>query len=99
MAVGIKTGGRQKGSLNKATREVKALASAYGPEALKELARLSKKATSEAARVAACREILDRAYGKATQSFTGSLDIDVSNLSDAKLEQLEAILTEAAAGE
>lgn len=30
-----------------------------------------KNAEAEAARVAACREILDRAYGKATQHMSG----------------------------
>ena len=40
-ADGNKTGGRQKGTPNKATAEMRAIASAYGPDALKELARLA----------------------------------------------------------
>lgn len=59
--------GRPKGSFNKATADVKALAGKYGPDAIKELARLMREAESEAAQVAACRELLDRAYGKASQ--------------------------------
>ena len=64
MAIGTKTGGRQKGTPNKATVEVRALAQEYGPGALKELHRLSQEAQSEAARVSACNAILERAYGR-----------------------------------
>jgi hypothetical protein len=67
MARGKKTGGRKAGTPNKATADVKELAQAHGPAAITELARLAGAAESEQARVAACREILDRAYGKATQ--------------------------------
>ena len=63
--------GRPKGSKNKATRDIKALAGKYAPDALKELARLAEKAKSEQARVAACKEILDRAYGRPAQAITG----------------------------
>lgn len=67
MALGQKTGGRQKGTPNKATAEVKELARAHAPAAIAELARLSQEAESEQAKVAAIKEILDRAYGKSTQ--------------------------------
>lgn len=67
--------GRKKGSLNKATADVKALAGKYSEAALKELARLSVKAESETARVAAAKEILDRAYGKATQAITANVNM------------------------
>lgn len=60
--------GRPKGATNKATRELKEIAQGYAPAALKELARLSVKAESEQARVAAIKELLDRAYGKAPQA-------------------------------
>lgn len=63
--------GRKKGSRNKVTADVKALAQKYAPAALKELARLSLKAESEQARAAACKEILDRAYGKSVQPVEG----------------------------
>jgi hypothetical protein len=63
MALGKKTGGRAKGSLNRATAEVRALASEYGEAALEELARLANEAESEQARIAACNGILKRAYG------------------------------------
>lgn len=76
MAVGRKTGGRQKGSLNKATADIKALAQAHAPVAIKELARLAVKAESEAARVAAIKELLDRGYGKSKQAIVGGDDDD-----------------------
>lgn len=59
-----KSGGRQKGTPNKATAEIKDLARSFAPEAMAELARLARSATSEQARVAAIKEILDRGYGR-----------------------------------
>jgi hypothetical protein len=70
-------GGRQKGSLNKATREIKELAQPYGPAAIGRLTLLAglvpgqPGAQSEQAQIMACRELLDRAYGKATQILAG----------------------------
>jgi hypothetical protein len=60
--------GRRPGSVNKTTAEIRETAQKHAPDALAELARLATKAASEATRVAAIREILDRAYGKSTQS-------------------------------
>lgn len=74
MAKGRKTGGRKPGSRNKATAEVKELARNYAPEAFASLVQIAKSGSSEAARVAAIREILDRAYGKAPQAITGDGD-------------------------
>lgn len=68
---GQKTGGRKAGTPNRSTAQIKDLAQKYAPDALAELARLAKGAESEAARVAACREILDRAYGRAPQAIVG----------------------------
>jgi hypothetical protein len=64
---GRKTGGRKKGTPNKATAEIKALAQLHAEAAMKELARLATGAESEAARVAAIKELFDRGFGKATQ--------------------------------
>jgi hypothetical protein len=69
--------GRKKGNLNRATREIKSLAQPYGPGAVAVLARLAglidgqPPAESEPARIMACRELLDRAYGKATVLIAG----------------------------
>lgn len=69
-----KYGGRQKGTPNKATADVKALAGKYGPDAIEELWAIAKKSQSDAAKVAAIKELLDRAYGKATQIIGGDND-------------------------
>jgi hypothetical protein len=74
MAAGKKTGGRVKGTLNKATADIKALAMEHAPAAMQELARLATKAESEAARVAAIKELFDRGFGKAKQSIGGDDD-------------------------
>ena len=73
-APGERRGGRAKGTPNKATSEIKDIAQAYGPEAIKQAARLAGlldngegKAESEAARVAALNILLDRGYGKPSQ--------------------------------
>lgn len=71
MALGAKTGGRKKGSVNKATAEVKELARRYTEDAVRELARLMMEAESEQARVSAIKEMLDRGHGKATQIIGG----------------------------
>lgn len=66
-----KTGGRKKGVNNKATQDVKALAQKYAAPAIAELARLATMAESEAARVSAIKELLDRAFGKSPQALIG----------------------------
>jgi len=65
-----KTGGRQKGSANKITADVKEAAAFYTAEAISTLAGIMTD-TGEAApaRVAAAKELLDRAHGKASQSM------------------------------
>lgn len=66
--------GRKAGVPNKATAEIKALAQMHGPEAVERLAHLMVNAESEQAQVAACRELLDRAYGKPSQAIVGADD-------------------------
>jgi hypothetical protein len=61
---GHKTGGRIKGTPNKATVEIKELARRYALTAVRELPRLATKAQSEQPRIAAIKEILDRCYGR-----------------------------------
>jgi len=64
--------GRKTGTPNKLksaeVQEVKALAQLHAPSAIERLAFLAQKAESEAASVAACNSLLDRAYGKAPQA-------------------------------
>ncbi len=59
--------GRPKGSLNKATADVKEAARKHGPAAIDTLALLMRSADSDSSKIAAAKELLDRAYGKATQ--------------------------------
>jgi len=61
--------GRPNGSQNKVTLEVRELALEHGPTALKNLVMLSQKAKSESVKLAAIREILDRAYGRPQQAM------------------------------
>lgn len=76
---GTRIGGRQKGTPNKATQEIKELARGYGPKAVAELARIAgltkgPPSENEQTRVAAIKELLDRGYGKATQPISGDAD-------------------------
>lgn len=75
MAAGRKTGGRQKGVLNKATADVKLAAQVYTAEAVEVLATIMRDSDSDAAKVAAVRELLDRAHGKPRQSVDVDADI------------------------
>jgi hypothetical protein len=64
------------GAFSKVTADVRKLAQPYGAPAVAELARLAgigdgPGAANEATRVAALRELLDRAYGRSTQLIGG----------------------------
>src|SRR4051812_41418541 len=91
-----KTGGRQKGTPNKVTVEIKSLARAHAGAAVTELIRLATKAESEATRVAAIKELLDRGYGRSTQAMQVELGgmVDFQRMSDEELH--EAIAEELA---
>ena len=66
--------GRPKGVPNKATSEIKALAQAYGPDAIAKLWSLAESADGDSAKVSAIKELLDRGYGKSPQA----VDLGVS---------------------
>ena len=73
---GVRIAGRQKGTPNKSTAEIKDLARAFGPQAVAELARIAGltkgiPSENEQTRVAAIKELLDRGYGKSTQPISG----------------------------
>jgi hypothetical protein len=68
---GTRIGGRAKGTPNKATAEIKSLAQKHGPAAIAECLRIMKKSDSDQARIAAAKEIMDRAYGKPAQAIVG----------------------------
>ena len=71
MAKGQKTGGRTAGTPNKTTAEIRDVARRHAGTALAELARIMTNSVSDSARIAAARELLDRAYGKSPQAMTG----------------------------
>ena len=65
-----KTGGRVAGTPNKATADVKAVASTYTTAALETLAEIMQDSNAPpAARVAAANSLLDRAHGKPRQEL------------------------------
>ena len=70
MATRPKTGGRQAGTPNKATADVKAVAATYTTAALATLAEIMQDGTApHSARVAAANALLDRAVGKPRQEL------------------------------
>ena len=70
MATRPKTGGRQPGTPNKATADVKAVAGSYTTAALATLAEIMQdSAAPHSARVAAANALLDRAVGKPRQEL------------------------------
>lgn len=66
--------GRPRGSLNKATADIRAAAQVYTDEALSQLATIMRGSDSDAARVAAIKELLDRGHGKPKQA----IDVDAN---------------------
>lgn len=68
---GERRGGRQKGTANKATASIRDIARQYTDQAVEALVGVLTD-ESASARVAAAREILDRAYGKATTIMAGA---------------------------
>lgn len=73
-APGERRGGRQAGTPNKATAEVKTLARAYGADIIDLLWLLARTAENEGAQIAACKELLERGYGKTTMLIGGDPD-------------------------
>lgn len=74
--------GRKKGSVNKTTAEIRAIAQSYGESALLELAKMGGLVTgkdgkpdgmaiSEQVKKSALDTIIERAYGKSPQAITG----------------------------
>lgn len=80
MAAGYKTGGRKPGTPNKSTAAIKALAQEHAETVIVELARLAIESESDAARVAAIKELLDRGFGKSPQAIVGDDDAPPVNL-------------------
>lgn len=90
--------GRKPGRVSAAKRKLSDMAKTHATAALKALADIAKGGESEAARVSAAIAILDRAYGKPTQSHELSgpgggpiPTVDLTNISNDDLDRLEAL--------
>ena len=70
---GQRFGGRAKGTPNKVTADVRALAQQNTTQAIEELARIALEGESDQARIAAGRELLDHGHGKSTQPIDATL--------------------------
>lgn len=77
---GERRGGRSKGTPNTKKLDIKAVAALHGKQAIERLAHLMTKAKSEQAQVAACKELLDRAYGKPAQAIVGDDEAPVKTV-------------------
>ena len=91
---GARTGaGRPRGSISAARKAelvaeatLKQMAAQYTPEAIRTLAEMFQdEATPAAARVAAIKEILDRAHGKPAQTIIGDEDRPVATVTRVEL--------------
>jgi hypothetical protein len=72
MTQGYKTGGRAKGTPNKATASIREAAQQYTETAIQTLVEvMSDETAPHAARVAAANSLLDRGHGKITVRFEG----------------------------
>lgn len=67
---GERRGGRAKGTLNKSTADIKAVAREMTPQATKRLGDLLKS-ENESVALGAIKEVYDRAYGKSAQPVGG----------------------------
>lgn len=92
--------GRRPGRVSKAKRQLSEMAKEHAEAALGTLAEIhADRQAPHAARVSAATAILDRAYGKPSQSHEHSgpggapiQTMDVTNLSDEQLAALETAL-------
>jgi hypothetical protein len=63
--------GRPKGSVNKISRDIKAVCQKLGPKLIEGLRDLAFNSRSEAIRLAATEQLLSRGYGKPAQAIVG----------------------------
>ena len=92
-----KQGGRQKGTPNKSTAEVKAYCQEFGEDIISMLLNLAHYSIDPRVRIMAGKEILDRGYGRPPQGVELSGPeggpIETVDLSDKELARLAAYLT------
>jgi hypothetical protein len=90
---GERRGGRQKGTPNRVTGELRLIAAEHGPAAITELVSIAldpeTKSKSKATRIAAIRELLDRGFGRPSQALEHSVAVgqfDPTMLTDEQLD-------------
>ena len=98
MALGRKTGGRQKGSLNKATASIKAAIQKHGEALVKALLKLTKS-DDERVRLGAIQAALDRGWGKPTQAVDVGMDMQITHIEHTIVNALPAPEEEVIEGE
>jgi hypothetical protein len=76
------------GGRPKVLGELQELARQHAPEVIAELARLTRKARSETARIAAGRELLDRGFGRARPSV--EVSVPGTDIVHIMLEEIDA---------
>jgi hypothetical protein len=85
-------GGRPKGALNKVSRDVREAAMEYSDEALRTLGRIMRSCkTNPQARVAAAKELLNRAHGMPTAHLEANINL-LERLNDDEQRVLAAAL-------
>ena len=77
MALGRKTGGRQPGTRNKATREIRAAFQKHGDELVRALLALTKS-DDERVRLGAIQAALDRGWGRPAQGVNLGVEVQVA---------------------
>jgi hypothetical protein len=85
------------GGRPRAAREATIEARRFAVEAIHALVRTMRRASNDAVRIAAARELLDRALGKAPQNVDLSVTKQISSMTLDELQQLEAAITGVAA--
>ena len=79
MAKGSKTGGRQRGTPNRATAEIKAAIRLHGDELVTALLALTRS-DDERVRLAAIQAALDRGWGKPVQGVEVGVQVAITKI-------------------
>ncbi len=66
--MGVRFGGRAKGTRNKVTNEISAMCQIYGTESLDKMVRMMRRGETQAVQMHAAEVILAYAYGKPPQA-------------------------------
>lgn len=97
--MGARLGGRQKGTPNKVTAELREIAQPFGPEAVKTLVKIMRSSKFDQCKIMAADKLLDRGFGKPTEYKTNlNLNVpeyDLSHLTDEQLAAVEQIVESA----